>query len=241
MSWALLPVVFFSTSGSKLPAYILPEAIPAAALAASALARAPRFAGLATAIPLAALAAALEWLGPRGLARMLRAGFATTLALPPAAHAAAAAWALAAVAFAYGRARAGAWCAWGALVALVFAVAPLDGPLGSPRHLAALVARARSSGEPLVEYGELNAGLLFYLDTKAVLVEVPRDLQFEAKEQSAVVGRAPDIAALAREHGRVWLYAKRGAAASLAGSFALAEEPVALWRGREMTALRPME
>ena len=241
LSWAVLPAVFFSTAGSKLPAYVLPETIPVAILVACALVRAPRLGGWSAAIPIAALAVGLEWLGPGLLAKAVGASHATRLDLSPAAHTAAAIWILAAAALAAGRVRAGAWGVWAGFVAILFAVAPLDGPLGSPRELASLVARARDPEEPLVEYGEFNAGLPFYLETSALLVDVPRDLRFEEEGHHAVVRHAAEVAALAREHGRVWMLAKRGKALQLAEELDLVAEPVAAWRGREMTILRPME
>ncbi|HET9951102.1 MAG TPA: glycosyltransferase family 39 protein [Candidatus Eisenbacteria bacterium] len=241
LSWAVLPAVFFSTAGSKLPAYVLPETIPVALLVGCALVRAPRLSGWSAAIPLAALAVGLEWFGPGALAKAVGATHAARLDLSPAAHAAAALWLLAAAALAAGRVRAGAWGVWAGFVAILFAVAPLEGPLGSPRPLAALVARARGPEEPLVEYEEFNAGLPFYLETRALLVEVPRDLRFEEQGHRAVVRHAADVGRLAREHGRVWILAKRGKALKLAEDLDLVAEPVAAWRGREMTILRPME
>ncbi|HEU4725487.1 MAG TPA: glycosyltransferase family 39 protein [Candidatus Eisenbacteria bacterium] len=241
LSWAILPTAFFSTSGSKLPAYVLPETVPIAILVGAALARSPRAFGWSAALPLLALAAATEWFGPAALAKAVGATMTASLALPAAAHVAVAAWVVAAFFLFAGRARAGAWCVWAAFLACVFAVAPLDGPFGSPRALAHLVKGARAAEEPLVEYGEFNAGLPFYLETHALLVEVPRDLRFEGEDGHPVVRHAAEIAALARRHGRVWLYARRGEAAALADRLGLVAEPVATWRGREMTVLRPME
>jgi len=241
LSWGLLPAIFFSTSGSKLPAYVLPEALPIAVLVGAALVRAPRAFGWAAALPLAALAVAMEWFGPRALATAVGATLATRLDLPPAAHVAAALWLLAAVALIAGRPRAGAWGAWAAFLAIFFAIVPLAGPLGSPRALAQLVARARDPHEPLVEYGEFNAGLPFYLGRPAVLVDVPRDLLFEEGEEHPAMGSHAGLAALVRRQGRVWLLAKRGRAETLAQELDLAAEPIATWRGREVTVLHPME
>jgi len=241
LSWGVLPAIFFSTSGSKLPAYVLPDMVPIAILVAAALRRAPRAFGWTAALPLAVLAVATEWIGPRALANVMGATQAARLDLPTLVHVAAALWLLAAVALAVGRPRAGAWGAWAAFLALVLSAAPLAGPLGSPRALAQLVGRARDPHEPLVEFGEFNAGLPFYLDTRAILVDVPRDLQFGAADGRPAEEQRADIAALARREGRVWLYARKGRADALAEEFDLVAEPIATWRGREMTILRPME
>jgi len=241
LSWGIIPAIFFSTSGSKLPAYVLPDTIPIAIVVAAALTRAPRAFGWAAALPLASLAVATEWFGPRALASAIGATHATRLDLPTAAHAAAALWLLAAVALLAGRPRAGAWGAWAAFLALFFAVVPLAGSLGSPRALARLVARARDPRDPLVEYGEFNAGLPFYLETNAVLVDVPRDLEFGSQNGSAPESSPAEIATLVHRDGRAWLFAKRGRAETLAEELNLVAEPLATWRGREMTILHPME
>lgn len=239
VSWVALPVAFFSTSGSKLPAYVLPEMVPAAILAAAAVTRPSRHAVAITAALAGALAIAVETLGPGALGRALGADRA--LPLPPAAHVAALAWGAAALTLAARRVRVGAWCAWAALVAVVFAAAPLEGPLGSPRPLARAIARVRATGEPVVEYGSFCAGLPFYLRTRAVLVEVPRDLQFETRDDPPPVAGTDRIAELARSRGRVWLYAPRGAAQSLADTLGLVSEHALRWRDREVTALAPAE
>src|SRR5207253_472373 len=75
LAWAFVPLVFFSFSASKLPAYLLPCFPAAAALAAIGLERAGRALRLTTAATLGLLAVAGATLGPRLMAARL--GFGT--------------------------------------------------------------------------------------------------------------------------------------------------------------------
>src|SRR5262249_50318280 len=94
LAWALLPIAFFSTSHSNLPAYVLPE-MPALALLATAalcgsgagaVASKARLWRAAAGICLLAIAIGLEVAGPGVLAGMVGAAFTTMLPLPAAVH-----------------------------------------------------------------------------------------------------------------------------------------------------------
>ena len=120
-SWIALPLVFFSFSGSKLPAYVLPM-FPALAVLASC------------------------WPSEARRGHWLRIG---------------------GVVFAV-------------LLALLAAATPFDTRLGSPRAIAQKLKESRRAGEPVVEYGKFNAGVPFYLREIVPMLEVARDLEFQA-------------------------------------------------------------
>src|SRR5262249_59517900 len=88
--WVALPFLVFSTSGSKLPAYLLPCFPALALLAARALSTNGMAAG-GSALSAFLLAGALEIGGPAALAA-LPASDRPPASLPALAHAAALAW-----------------------------------------------------------------------------------------------------------------------------------------------------
>ena len=242
--WALLPVLFFSTSQSKLPAYVLPE-MPAFALLATA-----SLCGAtggwtwrsASGLCLVAIAFVLEHAGPGALARLVGAGFARTLPLPPVAHVAAFFFGLAGALCLLRRPVAGAAAALAAWLVLLLAAHSVEGALGSPRQLALLLRRSRTGPEPVVEYQAFNAGIPFYLRETVPMVDVPRELDFDEPDaRSRAMMPESDIRSLVEESGRTWIYAPDGRVGGLAHRIGLSMSPVARWRGRELAVLNPME
>ncbi|MGE5176548.1 MAG: glycosyltransferase family 39 protein [Hyphomicrobiales bacterium] len=236
-AWLVVPVLFFSTSGSKLPAYVLPEFAALAVLAGAALAARGRVAAWGSAAFLAAIAIAIEAAGPPGLARAVGAVHAKTLPLPPLAHFATVAFAVAALACVARAPRAACAIALIGWYGLFGAFKTAEGPLGSPRALAGVLERARSADEPIVEIGSFNAGVPFYLRTTVDLVEVPRDVDFDspaALRREMLPAKA--LPALVRKSGIVWVLAPRGRAEAAADTLGIRVEPVVRWRGSELVA-----
>ncbi|HEX7078098.1 MAG TPA: phospholipid carrier-dependent glycosyltransferase [Candidatus Eisenbacteria bacterium] len=237
VAWLVVPVLFFSTSGSKLPAYVLPEFPALAIVAAAALAARGRIAAYGTAALLAALAAVIEIAGPRGLARAVGATHAATLPLPPLAHVATAAFAVAAIACLYRSPRAACLVALLGFYGLLGAAKTAEGPLGSPKALAGLLERAHGESEPIVEIGAFNAGIPFYLGERVHLVDVPRDVDFDSPEAlRQEMLPATEIPRMVKASGIVWVLAPAGRAERAADSLGLRIEPVARWRGSELVA-----
>jgi 4-amino-4-deoxy-L-arabinose transferase-like glycosyltransferase len=240
VAWAVLPVVFFSTSGSKLPAYVLPEFAALALLAARALDERDRVALWGGALSLLALAVLIPALGPRLLARALGATHAATLPIPIGASVAAGALAAAAVACLARRPSWGAVLGIAAWCSLWIGAKPLEGPLGSPKPIVGLLRDARDPEEPVVLYERFNAGVPFYLGEKVRLLEVPRELGFEdAASRTRVLVRPEDLPRLAAERGRVWILAPTGRVEPLAASVSLEATVMARWNRCELAALSP--
>jgi 4-amino-4-deoxy-L-arabinose transferase len=216
-AWLLAPLAFFSFSGSKLPAYLLP-CLPAAAwLATHELSQPSRMSRRATALTLLAMAAAGWIAGGRLVARLAGLPDGASVPLPAPVHAACAAFALAALAAWRGaieRAALGVMLAW---TALAVALAPYDAGLGSPRGVARVLRENRTPGEPVVEYRRFNAGLPFYLGDNVRLLEVPREDFFEdAAERSRAFVTRDSLAAWLDARPRVWLFGPGDASAALA-------------------------
>lgn len=237
-AWVVGPLLFFSTSGSKLPAYLLPLFPAAALLASRALATAGRGLAAATGATLVALAAALELGGPFGLARLAGLDPPVPVPLPALAHVAAVALALAGYRAFRGAAASSAWACWLGLLALLAAARPYDGQMGSPRNLARVLAENRAAGEPVVVYERFNAGLPFYLREHVRLLEVARELQFEAAgaRDSAEIVRG-DLARLASRHGRVWVLGPAKSLGALGESASLRVTPVVRWQREALAVL----
>lgn len=228
LAWLFVPIAFYSFSGSKLPAYILPCFPAAAALAALGLQPVGRGVRWATGIGIGLLAVAAVVAGPR----LLSAGHAGRVGpLPPLVGVGLALW-VAAAGFVI-RART-AWAALALLagwIAMPFGLARYEGPLGSPRPLATLLEENRTPGEPVVEYRHFNAGLPFYLRQPVRLLDVERELFFAPQQaRAAVFLTADSLAPMVARHGRVWVLAPGRTAASLADSLGLVYRPTAAWR-----------
>jgi 4-amino-4-deoxy-L-arabinose transferase-like glycosyltransferase len=231
LGWLLIPLVFFSFSGSKLPAYLLPCFPAVALIAALGFEHGGGAVRWGTAALLAATALAGWIIGPALFARAIGLHAVPPAALPPAAHMAFVTMLWAASWFARGRAGGGGLLALFGWALLVVAAAPYEAPLGSPRLLARLIAENRAPEEPLVEYAELNAGVPFYLRELLPLLEVPRETWWEdpAMRPSVVIGR-DSLASLVSRRGRVWILGPAGRMQALADTLGLSFEPTASWR-----------
>jgi 4-amino-4-deoxy-L-arabinose transferase-like glycosyltransferase len=231
LAWVLVPVVFFSFSGSKLPAYVLPCFPAVAALAAMGLERAGRGVRVATAGTLALLAAAGATAGPRVLAGLSGAAPAHPAPLPALAWAGLGCWVLAAIACLRARPATVALAVLAGWVTLAAGLARFEGPLGSPRPLARVLLEARDVREPVVEYREFNAGLPFYTRQRVRLLEVDRELFFTPRDARAQAYITPDsLAPMVAARGRVWLLAPGQEGAALADSLGLGFQRVTTWR-----------
>jgi len=248
--WALLPIVFFSTSHSKLPAYVLPE-MPALALLATAALCArgdgvadgrARLWRAAAGVCLLAIALGLEVAGPEALAHVVGATFTTMLPLPAAAHVAVFAFAAAGALLFLDRPVHGAAAALAAWLVLLIAAHSVEGAIGSPRQLAMLIRRSRVGAEPVLEYQTFNAGIPFYLGEIVPMVDVRRELDFDTPDaRSKAILPASGVRALVQANGRTWVYSPAGHTAGLASALDLPMSPVARWRRYEVAVLNPVE
>jgi len=162
-SWILLPLVFFSFSGSKLPAYIL-----------------PLYPGLAV--------LASRWPSPARAGRWLK---------------------VAGITFAI-------------LVAALAAVTPFDDRLGSPKAIAQKLKDSRRAGEPVVEYGTFNAGVPFYLRETVPMLDVTRDLEFEAPAARAgTILSRDEFRRMVQVRGSGWVVGNQAATEELAKALGL--------------------
>lgn len=241
MSWALVPVLFFSVSGSKLPAYVLPEIPAFAILAALALTRPGALARWGTAILLAALAAFIEFHGPHLLAGAVGAEHAATLPLPTAAHAAAILFLAGSVAMAVRLPAAAAVSVLVAWYGMLVAVKTIEGPLGSVAPMARVLERARQPEEPVVEIGVFSAGIPFYTRRLAPMIDVPRRDDFAAPgaREHPFLDRGALPGLVARER-RVWIFSTPGRGEREADALSLRYTLVARTRTRELGVLEPM-
>lgn len=240
LAWLLAPLAFFSFSGSKLPAYLLPCFPAAAMLAAIGIEHGGRAVRWITVATLAVLVAAGFTFGPTLLSRLAGAPAAAATGLPWPIVAGLAAWAVAASLLAVGRfTRMGAWLLLGWL-GLVIGLAPYDAALGSPHRIAALLAEERTPGEPVVEYRRFNAGLPFHLREPVRLLDVERELFFTpSAARASVVATRDSITALASRYGRVWMLAPSGETQSLAESLGLDYTRVSVWNRQDLGFVEP--
>lgn len=227
--WLFAPLVFFSFSGSKLPAYLLPCLPCAALIAATGLAARGRVVAWSGAVLLTLVAILGFVLGPGALARAVGANGGTGLPFP-------ALFALACLLYA------STWLARarpepaGLLVVLAFLAVNVtlrsyEGPIGSPRPLVRLLSEMRGPREPVVEFSHFNAGVPFYLRETVRLLEVPRETTFQEPGH----GNDPRItrdslAALAAPGRRVWIVGPPNESARLAADLGLRYEKVTRWR-----------
>jgi 4-amino-4-deoxy-L-arabinose transferase-like glycosyltransferase len=232
IAWLLTPVVFLSFSGSKLPAYLLPCLPAGALLAVRGLdARSARW---GAALLLAGMS--IYGLAAGGVDLVERSGYTQGSAvLPPLAIAACALVGLAAVAAARGRVGATGLLMTLALATLAVALEPYESVLGSPRRIAALLAEQRRGNEPVVEIGDFNAGIPFYLERTVPLLEVPREPGFEdPRSLAAAVVPRDSIAAWTIRYGRVWTFGPADRVRSVASDLGLDYVGTARWRGESL-------
>jgi 4-amino-4-deoxy-L-arabinose transferase-like glycosyltransferase len=241
LCWAIVPVLFFSASGSKLPAYVLPEIPAFAILAARALERPGLHARWGTALLALALAALIEFQGPHALVGVVGAQHAATLPLPAAAQVAAGLFLAAAVAMAARRPTAAALAVLGALYGLVGTAKTIEGPLGSVAPMTRILERARQPEESVIELGVFSAGLPFYTKKLAPMVDVPRREAFEAPGASPepFLAREALPGMVARER-RVWVFSMPGRGVREADALGLHYTSVARTQTRELGVFEPM-
>jgi hypothetical protein len=194
----------------------------------------------ATAATLVMLAAAAVLLGPGALAREIGADPAHAAALPSLTLLGLAVWVLAAWWMLRGRTVRAGCVVLAGWVAILLGLAVHEGPLGSPRPLAQLLAENRAPGEPIVEYRRFNAGLPFYLREHVLLLEVERELFFTPPgARDTVVIHRGTLAALAARHGRVWILGPGTSPAALADSLGLRFSRTAEWHHQTLGMLEP--
>ena len=236
LAWILGPFLFFSFSGSKLPAYLLPAFPAVAVLAARGMDGAGRGWRAVTALTLAALgsaaAAALVLFRPGGTALapgLLLAGIGAAAGLlASAALAARARWAWS------------AGLALGALLALAVTTRSIDGAMGSPRALVELLKSERGTDEPVVEFAHFNAGLPFYLGETVLLLEVPRERLFvDERALGRIRIERAGLPALARDAGGVWILGPERATRGMLDELGLGAELRARWKGEALFLARP--
>ena len=231
LAWVVVPVVFFSCSGSKLPGYVLPCFPALAAFAAMGLERAGRGHRGATALTLGLLVAAGAGFGPRVLASLSGATAADAVALPALAYVGLALWAIAAMAMLWARPALVALVVLAGWVVLAAGLARFEGPLGSPRPLARMLIENREAGEPVIEYRRINAGLPFYLGERVRLLEVHRELFFTPTDaRNAAFVTVDSLAPMLAVHRRAWLLAPGREGESLADSLGFTYRRVSVWR-----------
>ena len=233
VTWIALPLLFFSFSGSKLPAYVLPVFPALALLAASELESPARGTTIATTAILFLLAAAVEigaFLSQRVAPQPLGFWMAAHVATFFLAAAGVDAWR-------GGWVRSGA-LVFAALVVLLWTLRPLDLRLGSPRSLARILNEARRPGEPVVEYGAFNAGIPFYLGTTVPMVDVPRDLDLvDSAMRSRVLVASGELPRMTAARGRVWVVGEPGDVSRLGNALGLKAAHVAGWGKQSLNLL----
>ena len=235
LCWLFGPLVFFSFSGSKLPAYLLPCFPAVALLTAAGLERPNRGVRWITATLLAALVAGGLVFGPGALSRLAGAPAAAAVALPWPILAGLVAIGIAVVALLRGTPEGAApWVLLGWL-GIIAGLGPYDAALGSPHRIVSLLAEQRGPGEPVVEYHRFNSGLPLGLREHVRLLDVERELFFTpGTERGSVVVTRDSIAPLIARHGRVWMLAPQGEAERLTDSLGLAYQRTSVWNRQDL-------
>lgn len=231
LAWLFVPLALLSFSGSKLPAYLLP-ALPAAALLAGiGLAPPSAPARLATAGLLALVALAGWFQGPDLFSAFVGHVPPARAPFPAGFHVAFAGFLLAALAVARGRAARAAvlvLCAW---TAILVALAPHEARLGSPRHVARLLADQRRPSEPVVIYARFHAGIPFELGEPVRLLEVPMGPAFDdSVTRSRVFVTRDSLLAWADAGRRVWIFGPAGPTAEMTAAIGLDWRPMGRWK-----------
>jgi 4-amino-4-deoxy-L-arabinose transferase len=229
LCWLVVPTVFLSFSGSKLPAYVLPCFPAAALIAALGLTAGSRAVAWSGALLLALVAAAGAWFGPRALASAVGLPATQSVALPFSVGFGLVCLLYAATWLARAQpAPAGLLVVFG-FAAMLSGLALYESPLGSPRPLARTLAEMRGPHEPVVEFKRFNAGLPFYLRENVRLLEVPRETGFAPRPPDPRVTR-DSLPELAARGGRVWILGPPQESAEVAEALGLRYEKVTTWR-----------
>lgn len=240
LAWIVLPPLFFSTSGSKLATYVMPEMPAVAIFAAAALHRGVAWARVSAAL-LTALAVALEIAGPTQWAKLAGASGSSGGGLPWPLHLAAVVMVAAALALVARRVALGAALAVAAWLVIVGAVRSCEVGLGAPRTLIARLQREIGDRDAVIEYRWFHAGLPFYLRHTIPMLEVPRELDFDAPAVERAMLTRDEARTIVTAHKRVWVYAPTGATAPLATDLGGRFVAWATWRGREVARIEAIE
>jgi 4-amino-4-deoxy-L-arabinose transferase-like glycosyltransferase len=179
--WIVLPVIFFSCAGSKLPTYLLPI-FPALAMLTARSTRSPgeaRTVGTTALVSMALFGLALALYLSHGAAPEIAPGAPYLTAL-----AALLGLGCAAALALRSRLDEVGWMAWpGALFALgILALASALGPCDkaySARVLAQSIRALEPPHRDIVEVADHVHGLPYYLDRRIVQVAYPRETQFD--------------------------------------------------------------
>lgn len=242
LAWIVLPPLFFSTSGSKLATYVMPEMPAVAIFAAYSLRSGVAWARVSAAM-LFAMAAALEIAGPAQWAKLAGATGAATasVGLPLPVHFAAGLMGAAAMALVVRRLAPGAALAVAAWLILVGAARSVEVGLGAPRTLIAHLQTKMQDRDAIIEYHWFHAGLPFYLRHTVPMLEVPRELDFDAPAAERAMLSRDEARTIVTAHKRVWVYAPKGATAPLARALGARYTPWQTWRGREVARIEAIE
>lgn len=240
LAWLVLPPLFFSTSGSKLATYVLPE-MPAVAIAAAyALRRGVAWARVSAAL-LVAIACALEIAGPAQWAKLESAAGAAGGGLPWPLHLAAAVMVAAAALLVARRLAVGAALTVAAWLLVIGAARTVEVGIGAPRTLIARLRTEMLDRDAVIEYRWFHAGLPFYLRRTIPMLEVPRELDFDAPAAERAMLTRDEARTIVAAHKRVWVYAPIGATAPLATDLGARSVPWEMWRGREVARIDAIE
>ena len=232
LAWLLVPLAVFSTSGSKLPAYLLPCMPAVAMLAALGFERGGRMVRHATGLLLLVMAAA-AWIAARHLiGRLIGIDPPEAYRIPFEIWLAIAALVLAAFGVIDRPLPRTALLVAVAFSATLVALARHDRALGSPRAVVEVMRETRAPGEPVVEFAHFDAGLPFYLGERVRLLEVPRERQFEdAATLARVFVTRDSLGPLADAHGRVWVMGPAAPTEAMVRGQALRWTRIAGWKG----------
>jgi 4-amino-4-deoxy-L-arabinose transferase-like glycosyltransferase len=239
-AWLVLPPLFFSTSGSKLATYVLPEMPAVAIFAAYALRRGVAWARVSAAI-LAAIAIGIEIAGPAAWAKLESAQGVVGSGLPWPLHLAAAVMVAAALALAARRLATGAALTVAAWLLVIGAARTCEVGLGAPRTLVARLRAELEDRDAVIEYRWFHAGLPFYLRRSIPMLEVPRELDFDAPAAERAMLTRDEARTILTAHKRVWVYAPKAATAPLASDLGGRVVPWETWRGREVARIEAIE
>ena len=240
LAWVLLPPLFFSTSGSKLATYVLPEMPAVAILAAHTLRRGVTWTRVSAAT-LMALGVLIEVAGPAAWAKLEAATGTAGGGLPWPLHLAAATMVAAALAIVARRLAPGAALAVLAWLLIVGAARTCEVGLGAPRTLISRLRGQMQERDAVIEYRWFHAGLPFYLRHTVPMLEVPREVDFDAPAAERSMLTRDEARTLVAAHKRVWVYAPSGTSAPLAADLGARAVPWETWRGREVARIEAIE
>jgi hypothetical protein len=113
--------------------------------------------------------------------------------------------------------------------------------IGAPRALVARLSTEIQDRDALIEYRSFHAGLPFYLRRTIPMLEVPRELDFDAPAAEKAMLTLDGTRTIVRAHKRVWVYAPAGSTAPLATDLGGRFVPWTTWRGHEVARIEAIE